>query len=271
MDYIYSLILGIVQGLTEFIPVSSSGHLIILHDILKFDLEQNLAFDTALHIGTGLAILIYFWVDFKKYIQAFFELLLNQKRTKDTELKIVFSIMIASIPAVIVGLFFEDIIENIFRSTYVVVITLITVAILFLIVERYTKATEKIEKITFGKALFIGLAQALALIPGVSRSGITICAGMIGKFTRAEAAKYSFLMGFPVIIGAGLLQLYKMDYSTFGLNDFWIFFIGFISSFVIGVVVIKFLMKFLTIYKLNGFAYYRIILAIILIIYLSFR
>ena len=267
MNYIYSLILGIVQGLTEFLPVSSSGHLVLLHDILKFDLDQNLAFDTALHLGTVLAIIIYFRADLKKYILAFFELLVERKRTKEKELKIVFSLVIATIPAVVLGLLFENMIETVFRSVYVVVSTLIVVGLLFFVIEKYAKKIDSIEKITFGTALFIGFAQSLALIPGVSRSGITIVAGMFTNLKRSEAAKFSFLMGIPVITGAGVYQLYKLDYSTLLLNDLIIFAIGFVSSFLVGLFVIKFLMKFLSSNKLNVFAYYRIGLALMLILY----
>ncbi|MBT4723003.1 undecaprenyl-diphosphatase UppP [Candidatus Falkowbacteria bacterium] len=271
MLFIYSIVLGIVQGITEFLPVSSSGHLVLLHNILNFDFEQNLAFDTALHLGTGFALVLFFWNDIKKYVITFFKFISGSKSVVKSEIDFVFKLIVATIPAVVLGLLFETIIETKLRSEWVVVSTLIIVAVIFLLVEKYSKPKKGMEELTFFKAILIGVAQAFALIPGVSRSGITIVAGMSSKLKRSEAARFAFLLGIPVILGAGFYQIFKLDFSTLESTMIRIFVIGFLASFISGLLVIKFLMKYLTTHKLNVFAWYRIGLAIILILYFLMR
>jgi undecaprenyl-diphosphatase len=263
----YSILLGIIQGLTEFLPVSSSGHLVLLHNILNFNFEQNLAFDTALHLGTALALIIFFWQDVKKYFVAFFRFIFQSKQAVRKETDFVFKLIVATIPAVVLGLLFESIIDDILRHVGIVIAMLIVVAVLFFIVEKYSKSRKEMTDLTFGKAFLIGCAQALALIPGVSRSGITISAGMIGNLTRKEAARFAFLLGIPVILGAGFYQIFKLDFNTMGIDMIYLFLVGFFTSFISGLLVIKFLMKYLTNHKLNVFAWYRIGLAVLLIIY----
>jgi undecaprenyl-diphosphatase len=271
MFYIYSIILGIVQGLTEFLPVSSSGHLVILHNILNFKIEQNLAFDIALHLGTALALIIYFWQDIKKYLIVLFNYISRSKTVVKSEIDLVFKLIIATIPAVIAGLLLEEYLEKIFRNVWVVVVMLITISLLFFVVEKFTKKKKQIEQISFWQALFIGCAQVLALIPGVSRSGITICAGMGTSMTRKQSARFAFLIGIPIILGAGIYKIFKLDFTAFDNELTWLFVIGFLSSFISGYLVIKFLMKFLSNHKLNIFAWYRIGLALILALYLILK
>jgi len=270
MLYIYSIIFGIVQGITEFLPVSSSGHLVILHNILNFNFEQNLAFDVALHLGTGFALIIYFWQDLKKYFIVFFKFIFKEKVEK-AEIDLVFKLIVATMPAVIIGIFLENIIDNALRSVWIVISMLIAISIVFFVVEKYSKRNKQIQELSWGQAILIGFSQALALVPGVSRSGITISAGMVSKLKRAESARFAFLLGIPIILGAGFYKIFKLDFTEFDSELTWIFYIGFISSFITGYLVIRFLMRFLTKHKLNIFAWYRIGLAVILIIYFVVR
>ena len=265
MFYLHVIILAVVQGLTEFLPVSSSGHLVILHDILNFHLEQSLAFDVALHLGTGVALVVYFWKDIKIYLRDFWRFCLGYTSVKKENLDIFFKIIVASIPAVIFGLLFEDLIESYFRSPIFVIVSLILVGLIFFAIERI-ETNKELSKLTFPQAIFIGIAQTLALIPGVSRSGITIIAGMTTKLKRAESAKFAFLMGIPIILGAGVYKFIKLDFITMQNNEIIAFVLGFVISFLVGCLVIKFLMKFLVNHKLYIFGVYRILLAIVLIV-----
>lgn len=254
MEFFYATLLGIVQGITEFVPVSSSGHLVILHDLLNFDLSSDLAFDVALHTGTLVAIIIFFFKDIIRYI-----------KTKDV---ILWYILIAIIPAGIAGLLFEDYIDEVLRSSWVVVVMLVVVGVLFILGEKYFKQEMDMKGLTWKKALIIGVAQVLALVPGTSRSGITILAGMGTKMKREQAARFSFLIGLPIFAGAGLKKGYDLSKMSISQSEWIIFAIGFVVSAIVGYFCVKYLLKFLEKYSLRGFAYYRFILAFIIIIYL---
>ncbi len=257
MEIFYATILGIVQGITEFVPVSSSGHLVILHDLLNFELTSALAFDVALHAGTLVAIIIFFFKDIVKYI-----------KNKDV---ILWYILIAIIPAGIAGLLFEDYIDEVLRSSWVVVVMLIAVGVLFILGEKYFKQEKDLKGLTWKKGLLIGVAQVLALIPGTSRSGITILAGMGVGIKREQAARFSFLIGLPIFAGAALKKSYDLSKMGIASDEIILFIIGFVVSAIVGYACIKYLLKFLEKYSLRGFAYYRFILAILLIIYLLFK
>lgn len=246
-----SIVLGILQGITEFLPISSSGHLIIFEKLFDLEVEKLLDFDIMVHMGTLFAILIYFRRDF-------FSLLKFQDQ------KMILNLLLASIPAVIVGLLFKDRIEEIFRSTFSVSIFLIVVGILFFLPENLFIKTA--EKLTLKKSLLIGLAQSLALMPGISRSGSTILTGTLLGISRAEAAKFSFLLGSIAIAGAGVLGLKDLNQLQM---PYEILFAGFISSFISGIFAIKFLMSFLKKYSLRIFGAYRIILGISMLIYFA--
>lgn len=265
MDYILSLIFGIVQGVTEFFPVSSSGHLIILHNIFDFNLSDNLAFDVALHVGTLLALVIVFWADIVKIIKAIFQArdLESQKNRKLAGL-----ILIGIIPAGIVGFLFADKIEQAFHHPEVVAIMLVLVGVIFLIAEKLKLKQRDLAEFGWKGALAVGLAQLLALIPGTSRAGITIVSGMFVGLRRESATRFSFLLAMPIIFGAGLakgLDLFTIKLST---SEIWIFVIGILSSAVFGYLAIKYLLKFVRSHRLNVFAYYRFVLAGLILIYL---
>ena len=271
MLYFYSLILGIVQGVTEFIPVSSSGHLVILHDLLQFNLQDSLAFDVALHLGTLLAVVIYFRIELLRYIVVILELFIPKRQVDKKDLSEVGLLIYGTIPAAIIGFLFEEQIKNVFRNTWTVVITLVLVSLLFFVAERFSKQKKSFSEVGFWQAFYIGCAQALALIPGVSRSGVTIVAGMSAKMKRHEAARFSFLLSVPVVLGAGIFKFLDVDWGELPPVEMALFIIGFLSSFIVGYIVIKFLMKFLQKHKLNVFAWYRLGLALLLLIWLLLK
>ncbi len=245
-----AIILGIVQGLTEFLPISSTAHLILFPWFLNWRGEINtLTFDVALHAGTLLALILFFWRDW-------LELIFKKQRLFGL-------IILASIPAGAAGYLLNDIVENNLREPLVISIMLIAVGILMLVAER-TKKHKGIEKTGLKDSLIIGLAQAIAIIPGVSRSGITISAGLFRGFEREAAARFSFLLSTPIIAGATALHLKEALISQTN-HDFRLFFAGIITSFITGFITIKFLLKFLKKNPLNLFVYYRFVLSAVII------
>jgi undecaprenyl-diphosphatase len=245
-----AIILGVVQGLTEFLPVSSTAHLILIPWFFGWKGEVNtLTFDIALHAGTLAALLLCFWKD---WIGFFIK-----------KQKLFGMIILASIPAGIVGFFLNDIVEKSLREPVLISMMLIVVGFIMLAAER-SEQYKDMEKTNYMDALSIGIAQASALIPGVSRSGITISAGLFKGLKREASARFSFLIATPIIAGATVLHLKKL-LSSQGIYDFQLLSVGIITSFVTGVLAIKFLLNFLKKYPLNIFVYYRFILAVVII------
>lgn len=253
-ELIRALILGIIQGITEFLPVSSTAHLVITPWIFGWRGEINsLSFDIAVHVGTLFSLLFCFWRDWIKIVK---------------DRKMLGFLIIGTIPAGITGVAFHDLIENSLRSPLVIVFTLLSVGLLMLIAERLSKRER--DSVTLSDAVVIGTAQAFALIPGVSRSGITITAGLFKGLKRDYAAKFSFLLSTPAIAGAATLDFYKslkIGYS----HNYLIFLIGVISAAITGTLAIKFLLSFLKKYPLNLFVYYRWVLAAVIFLLYFFR
>lgn len=253
MEILKAIILGIVQGLTEFLPVSSTAHLILFPWFFSWHGELNtLTFDVALHGGTLLSLMACFYKD---WLNIFFR-----------DRKTLLFIMIATIPAGTAGILFDDFVEHSLRSPLIIVFTLAGFGILMLVADRISKKQES--QINLSTSLFIGCAQAIALIPGVSRSGITITAGLFRNLTRESAARFSFLLSTPVIAGATILESKKLIINP-ASYDMSLFFAGFLSAFVSGYFAINFLLGFLKRHSLDIFVYYRFLLAgIILAAYL---
>lgn len=270
MIYLYTILLGIVQGITEFLPISSSGHLVILRGFIELNLSDGLAFDVALHLGSFVALFIYFFKEIRLMVVAFFYNIFRGRSVSGVEQNMVWYLIVATIPAVIVGYFFEDIIEMYLRSVTVVVVTLIVGAILFLLAEKFTKRQADLWQIKWWQALLVGIMQVTALIPGVSRAGITIITGMSMKLKRVSAAKFSFLMAIPVILGAGIKK--SIDVFSVGLkaDELTIFAIGFLVSLIVSYLAVRWLIRFLQKNSLHVFAYYRIALAILIIAVIYF-
>ena len=247
----YALFLGILQGLTEFIPVSSSGHLLLAEKFLNLPIADDKFFDVVLHLGTSLALILYFWKDWWSILKSFCNFLRPNKDCVSQDFnqaKLGYYIIIGTLPAALIGLAINDYIDEIFRNTIAVSIFLILVGSVFLVAER----PRPFQKFTSSKALVIGIAQAIALIPGISRSGSTISAGMLQGLRRDQAASFSFMLGLPAILGAGLLSFLETDVFP----EWKLVIIGFISSALTSFFAIKYMLLFLRKHSLHVFAYY---------------
>lgn len=267
MSIIEIIILGMVQGIAEFLPISSSAHLIIFRDIFKIgaNMSQDMAlsFDVALHLGTLLAIAVFFFNDFIKMLGKGLT-----KGTKDNEGKIFWYLIAATIPAAIAGLLFEDVIENIIRGNlYIIAAALAIMGVLIYLADKSGKEKKTVKDMNIKDALLVGCSQALALIPGFSRSGTTIATARTLGIKREEAAKFSFYLSAPVVCGAVVLEL--LDTSTWAIiaTNLSTFILGIVIAFIIGLICIKYLLKYLQKHNFKIFMIYRIIIAIIVLIY----
>lgn len=256
-ELIRAAILGIVQGLTEFLPISSSGHLILVPALFRWP-DQGLAFDVGLHLGTLLALLVYFWRDwYVMFLQGFRDFRAHTLRVASygPESRLLALLALGSIPTAIVGLLFEDSIEENVRQPWLVAIMLAVVGTVMLIADRRSRLDRTSGDVGVKDILLIGLAQATALIPGVSRSGATITMGLFRHLTRNDAARIAFLLGTPAFVGAGALQASELfggeDISTGPLIA------GFATSAVVGFLAIHFLLRYLRTRSLLPFVLYR--------------
>jgi undecaprenyl-diphosphatase len=267
---IQALLLGIVQGLTEFLPISSSAHLILLPWFFRWNspLVDSLTFDVALHAGTLLAVLWYFWRDWIDLIMGFLGVLARRRIGSFHERLIVY-IIFSTIPAAVVGFLLEKTIEVRFRNPALIAIPLILVSFLMIYAERRPSSSYPLERINLKDSLIIGFAQALALLPGVSRSGITITTGLLRGYRREAATRFSFLLSTPAIAGAALLHLGHLPKEM--ASEWPIFAVGLASSGIIGYLTIAFLMRYLREHTLNAFAYYRLALAAGLIFWIFWK
>ncbi len=265
-----ALLLGILQGLTEFLPISSSAHLILFPWFFQWNnpLLDSLPFDVALHGGTLLAILWYFWRDWLDLIGGFFRILLR-RRVQDFQERLILYIVLATIPAGIAGFFLEKTIESTFRSPALITLPLILISLLMVYAEKKSRLSHPFERMRLKDALVIGFAQAVALLPGVSRSGITITAGLLQGYQREAATRFSFLLSTPAIGGATLLQLRHLLFV--GPDDWFLIAIGFFSSAVVGYLAIAFLMRYLRVHTLNLFVGYRLLLAAMVIFWVFWK
>lgn len=259
-----AVILGVVQGLTEFLPVSSSGHLLLGQYFLGLDQARfGLPFDVALHLGTLLAVVAFFWRDLLRMARAFLRSLVPGGRdlVGDRDQRLAYLVLASTVPAVFIGYSLEGFFEGAVRNPWVVVFNLVLVGALFIVAEGVGTKSRTAEKLGFAGAIGIGFAQAAALVPGVSRSGATITLGLFLGLRREEAAKFSFLMSVPIIAGAGSMQLARVVAEGMRAGDALLFVAGFLSSAVVGYLAITFFLSFVARYSLRAFAYYRFALA----------
>ena len=264
MSVLNALILGITQGLTEFLPISSSGHLIIVPYLLKYR-AQLLVFDTTLHLGTAAALIVYFWKDlyaiFLGFVQDFVAKLFKFSQYSPQG-KTALKIILGSIPAGLIGYFFEDFFVTGFRQMLTVGVFLMLGSVLMLFAELFSKRDR--EALTLPQGILVGLFQALALFPGVSRSGATISGGMFLGLKRKDAAKFSFLLSVPIVVVAGVFKIFSSTSLLEEISNSSLL-VGFIASFLTGIVAIKFLLNFLQNHKLNLFIIYRLLLGVVLV------
>ena len=267
MEIITAAFLGIVQGLTEYLPISSSGHLILVPTLLNIDgLLNSLTFDVALHVGTAIAVIWFFWKDWIRLVKAFLKNVGSKNLVNQEDSKLLLLLLVGSIPAAIIGLVFNDFIERSVRQPLLVAGTLFVFALILFWADRVGSQKKNLSGVNWQQAIFIGLAQAISLVPGVSRSGITISAGMFSGLNREAATRFSFLLSAPAIAGAAALSLKNFLEETHSNGNLSIFAVGTIAAAVSGWLTIKFLLGFVSKNNFNIFVWYRIILAIIVII-----
>lgn len=261
MSIFQAIILGIVQGLTELLPISSSAHLYLVPWIFDWTNSESFniafeAFDVALHAGTLLAIGIFFFKDWIGLIKGGYNQVIKKKKTPEG--RMFWYIVIATIPGGIIGFLLDHFVEDALTKPLIIAFALIIMGILLYVIDKNAKANVKYEQMTLKQTFLIGLSQALAFIPGVSRSGVTMTTGRLLGVDRTSAAKYSFMLSAPIVLAA---TVFKFKDFVFSIP----FFVGVLVSFVVGILVIKFLLEYLKKGSFKGFAIYRVVLGIIII------
>lgn len=266
------IFLAILQGIAEFLPISSSAHLVIFRDLFGIGSsvitgDLALAFDIALHFGTLLAIALYFFHDFlEMVIQGV------TKGTKTQAGRMFWYIVLATIPAAVVGILFEDVIESAIRGNFILIAcALIVMGIIIYLADKNCKQTKNFESMTWKDALIVGCSQVFALIPGFSRSGTTIAAARTLKLDRENAAKFSFYLSAPVVFGAVVLSIFDKATMAAVSANLSIFITGIVVAFIAGLICIEFLLKYLKKHDFKVFMWYRILLGIVVIIYTVLR
>jgi len=269
IEILKAIILGIVEGVTEWLPISSTGHMILVDEILQLNMSEGFKemFFVVIQLGAIMAVVLIYW-------QKIFPFSFKKKEfvEKDTLLLWV-KIVIACVPAAIVGLLFEDKMDELFYNYQTVAITLIVYGILFIVIENWNKGRrykiKNLSDITYKTALIIGLFQVLALIPGTSRSGVTILGAILIGTSRTVAAEFTFFLAIPIMLGASLLKILKFG-LIFTSAELMIFITGMIVAFVVSILAIKFLVGYIKKHDFKFFGWYRIILGIIVVLYFSF-
>jgi undecaprenyl-diphosphatase len=253
ISYLQAIVLGAVQGLAEFLPISSSAHLILVPWLLKWQ-DPGLAFDVALHLGTLVALLIYYrdeWIAMARSVAG----------GQAAERRLLQLLIVASVPGAIIGLAFEKQAETTFRSPLLIAIAMAVLAVLLWLFDKLSPQKRTMSEMTYWDALVIGFSQALAIIPGVSRSGATITTARAVGVERGDSANFSFLMATPIIAGAGLVEARKLIHE--GLD--WTVGLGFISAAVFGLIAIAFLIRYVRTRNYVVFAVYRLLVAALVI------
>ena len=268
---VQALVLGVVQGLTEFLPISSSGHLVLVPAMLGWrdPFLSSLAFAVMLHIGTLLALLVYFRADWLRLVPAGLALLRDRSTRNDPDRRLALLLAVTVVPAAIVGVLLNDLIEREVRAPGLVAVMLVIGAAILWLADRWGSRDRGVADLTVGSAIGIGIAQAAALVPGISRSGISIAAGMFAGLDRAAAARFSFLMAAPVIAGAGLFEARRLVTGevTLGAAPGPLM-VGVLAAFLSGLAAIHFLLLYLRTNSVAPFVAYRIALAVVVAFWL---
>ena len=268
MTPLQALVLGTVQGLTEFLPISSSAHLILVPWLLGWK-DQGLTFDVMLHAGTLVALLSFFWRDWMGMISATFRIGRAENKQAGGSW-FLFMLICATIPAAVAGFFAQETVETQLRSPLILSATLIGLALLLWLAERMASLRKSLTQVSFVDALVIGLSQALALIPGTSRSGITITTGLFRGLSREGSARFSFLLSAPIIGGAVLKKLLDLRHTGLDSTERLPLLFGFLTSMIVGYLTIKYLLKFLQTNTLYIFVFYRIALGVVILLLIRF-
>ena len=264
-----AIIVGIVQGLTEFLPISSSAHLILLPEILGWDDEliNSSEFVVMLHMGTTAALLVYFWRDMLDLIAAGWASVRERSLAGDPKRKLAWILLLTVIPAALLGLMLEDVIDSFFRESLLVIpLMLVVGAAILWLAERLGTRDRNLDHAEFADAATIGAAQALALFPGISRSGITLAAGLFRGLEREAAARFAFLMGIPIIAGAGLWKARHFVSGEVGDVDLTVLAAGLIAAAISGWLAIGFLLRYLRTHSTGIFIAYRLVAALVFVV-----
>lgn len=266
---IQAVVLGLVQGLTEFLPVSSSGHLIVVPALLGWDdpFIDSLAFSVMLHVATLLALLLYFQADWRRLIPAGLAAIRDRSLGDDPDRRLAWLLAVATIPAVFAGLLLNDAIETVFREPRLVAVTLVVGAVILWLADRLGSHAKGMDGVTFPIAFGVGVAQAAALVPGISRSGISISAGLLAGLDRPSAARFAFLMATPITAGAGVWELRKVLTGEAGVDLPLVpLFAGMITALLAGIAAIAVMLRFLRSHGTGVFVAYRIALAALVVV-----
>lgn len=263
-----AMLLGLLQGATEFLPVSSTGHLVLAHILFSVEGSSDLAFDAILHLSTALAVIVYFRRDlmdlFNTLVRKLARLPVNTR-----DMTLIYALMVGTVPGVIFGLMLESFMATVFRNPLLIAAVLIVGSFLFAYAEWAHLNRPRDERMTVRKGLLIGLFQSLALIPGMSRSGASISGAMLLGLSRSEAARFSFLLAIPIIVGAGGKKLLELATSDTVVNWTAVS-LGAVTSFFVGLLAIHFMLTFVRRHTLWPFIWYRIILATLVILLVYF-
>ncbi|GLU48885.1 undecaprenyl-diphosphate phosphatase [Nocardiopsis ansamitocini] len=267
MSIIEAIVLGLVQGLTEFLPISSSGHLRIVAAFSGWP-DPGAAFTAVSQIGTELAVLIYFRKDVWNIISTWCRSLVVKELRRDINARMGWYVILGSLPIAIAGLLFEEQIAEPFRDLRLIALTLIVFGVLLGIVDRYSRKHRELTDLTAQRGVVFGLFQMLALVPGVSRSGATVTGGMLLGFKREAAARYAFLLAMPAVFASGVYKLKDIggdEYAGVGATI-----VGTVVAFVVGYAVIAWFMRFISTNSFMPFVYYRIVLGVLILTLVSF-
>ncbi|GAA2014562.1 undecaprenyl-diphosphate phosphatase [Brevibacterium samyangense] len=268
MDWLVAAVLGIVQGLTEFLPISSSAHLRIVGDWINGGEDPGAFYTAIVQIGTETAVIVYFWRDIVNIVTKWFKALVGKHDRKDPEVRLGWLIILGSIPIAVLGLLFEEQIETTFRSLWIVATMLIVFGILLGLADRLSRRQFELTDMTWRQGILYGLAQALALVPGVSRSGGTITAGRLMGFTREAAARYSFLLAIPAVMASGFYGAFKSIGEPMVLG--WgPTILSTVIAFGVGLAVIVWFLRFVSTKSFMPFVWYRIGLGVLLYVLLG--
>ena len=262
-----ALVMGIAQGLTEFLPISSSGHLILVPYLFGWDdpFLTSLAFSVVLHVGTLAALLVYFRADWLRIVPAFFALLRDRSFRDDPDRRLAFLLALSTLPAALVAFLLNDVVETAVRQPGLVAVMLVVGAAILWLADRWGPRTHAMDRLTSRGAVGIGLAQALALIPGVSRSGISMSAALFAGLDRADAARYSFLMATPITAMAIAYESLKIVRGEVVGAEPGVLIVGIAASFVSGILAIAVLLRYLQTNSFNVFVVYRLVLAAVIL------
>lgn len=268
MTLIQAIILGIIQGLTEFLPISSSAHLVITPYLLGWDIpaQAEFVFDVLVQMGTLLAVIAYFWKDILDIITGFLSALRQGKPFENPSARLGWYIILATLPAVLLGLLVKDKVEQAFDSPNAVALFLLLTALLLYLAEKLGKRTVKLKGMNWLDSLVIGCFQALSLFPGISRSGSTITGGMLRDLDRPSAARFSFLISIPAMLGAGLIATLDLLQMPSFADQLPSLLIGFLAAAIVGYLSIRWLLGYLTHRSLYVFAVYCVVIAAVVLL-----